>query len=119
MDLRKSTWSPFQSLEVRDICAHLTPEEHARVLNDAGERGKQLGQWIAVPFGVAVGSFMWSWQVGSALVLLFVVYMAVSGIPRIRCMRRKTKQLLCETAWARSRGYRPEKLRFMSFPRTK
>ena len=119
MDLSKSTWSPFQSPEIRDICAHLTPEEHARVLDDARERGRQLGQWIAVPFGVAVGSFMLSWRVGSVLVLLFVVYMAVSGIPWMQRMRRKTKQLLCETGWARSRGYRPESLRFMSFPWTK
>ncbi|KPJ76590.1 MAG: hypothetical protein AMJ54_11285 [Deltaproteobacteria bacterium SG8_13] len=88
------------------------------VLDDARNSDKLLGQWIAVPFGVAVGSFMWSWQVGSALVLLFVVYMAVSGILRMQRTGRKTKQL-CETGWARSSGFRPERLRFLSFPRTK
>ena len=119
MDLSKSTWSPFQSPEVRDICAHLTPDEHERVLDDARDRGRQLAQWIAVPLGIAVSSFMLSWRIGSVLVLLFGVYMAVSGIPRIRRMRQKAKHLLCETNWARSRGYRPESLRFMSFPWTK
>ena len=36
----ESTWSPFQSAEVREICAHLTPTEHARLMEDARGREK-------------------------------------------------------------------------------
>jgi len=89
----QSTWSPFQSPEVREICAHLTPEEHARVLDDARQRGQQLGQWIGVPFGFVVASFVWSWQVGLVLLVLFMVYLRASGLPRIHAMRRRTKEL--------------------------
>src|SRR6266516_358122 len=80
MKLTESTWSPFQSAEVREICAHLTPEEHARLRGDARWRGQQIGQRLAVPSGVVAGSFGWSWQLGIVLLALFIVYFAVSGL---------------------------------------
>jgi hypothetical protein len=110
-----SLWSPFQSAEVREICAHLTPEEHTRVLEDGRQRGEQLGRWIAISFGLVAASFLWSWQVGLVVLFLFMVYLSVLGLARIRAMRRRTKELLCETAWARSRGYTPERLRLTMF----
>lgn len=111
-----SLWSPFQSPEVREICAHLAPEEHERVLGDASRWGRQLGKWIAIPIGFVGASFIWSWQVGSALLVVFTVYLAALGLPRMRAMHRRTKELLCETAWARSQGYSPERLRLTTFP---
>ena len=101
MKLTESTWSPFQSAEVREICAHLTPEEHACLLGDARWRGQQIGQRLAVPSGVVAGSLGWSWQLGIVLLALFIVYFAVSGLPRLRAMRRRSIELLCETEWAR------------------
>jgi len=111
-----STWSPFQSPEVRDICAHLSPEEHARLLADARHRGKQLGQWIAAPSSVAAVSFMWSWSLGLVALVLLMGYISTFGLVRIRVMRNKTKNLLCDTAWARKHGYTPTSLRLMSPP---
>ena len=116
MKLTESTWSPFQSAEVREICAHLTPEEHARLRGDARWRGQQIGQRLAVPSGVVAGSFGWSWQLGIVLLALFIVYFAVSGLPRLRAMRRRSIELLCETEWARRHGYSPDRLRLMTFP---
>jgi tetrahydromethanopterin S-methyltransferase subunit G len=116
MKTSQSTWSPFQSPEVREICAHLTPVEHAQVIADACQRGTDIGRWIAIPFGVTVGLLFWSWQVGLVLLALFIIYFALSGFPRIRAMRRRSMALLCETEWARSRGYTPERLRLMTFP---
>lgn len=89
------------------------------MLADARQRGQQLGQWFAVPFSVAVGSFLWSSQLGFVFLTLFFVYLGLIGLPRIRKMQRRTKQLLCDTAWARSQGYRPERLQFMTFPWSK
>jgi len=116
MKIAQSTWSPFQSPEVREICAHLTPAEHAQLIADARQRGTDIGRWIAIPFGLTVGLLYWSWQVGLVLLALFIIYFAVSGYPRIRGMRRRSMALLCETEWARSRGYAPERLRLMTFP---
>jgi len=115
-ELSESTWSPFQSLEVREICAHLTPGERARLLDDARQRGRQIGQWIAVPFGIAFGSLVWSRRVGLLLLALFALYFACSGLPRLRAMRRRTSELLCQTEWALSRGYTPERLRLTTIP---
>ncbi|MFO0783057.1 MAG: hypothetical protein U0636_05190 [Phycisphaerales bacterium] len=116
MKIMQSTWSPFQSPEVREICAHLTPAEHAQLMTDARQRGADVGQWFAMPFGVSVSSWLWSWQVGVVLSALFVIYLAIIGFPRIRAMRRRSLELLCQTDWARSRGYTPEHLRLMAFP---
>ena len=116
MKLTESTWSPFQSAEVREICAHLTPEEHARLLADARWRGQQIGQRLAVPSGVVAGSFGWSWQLGIVLLALFIVYCAVSGLPRLRAMRRRSIELLCEIEWARMQGYSPDRVCLMTFP---
>lgn len=85
------------------------------MIEDARQRGQQLGQWFAVPFTVAVGSFMWSSHIGFLLLILFFIYLGFS-LPRMRKMQWRTKQLLCETAWARTQGYRPERLRLMTLP---
>ena len=116
MKVTQSTWSPFQSPEVREICAHLTPAEHAQFIADARLRGTEIARWIAIPFGVAGGALYWSWQIGLVLLALFGVYFVVSGFPRLRAMHRRSMALLCETAWARGRGYTPERLRPMVFP---
>ncbi len=113
MQSTQSTWSPFQSPEVREICAHLTPAEHSRLIADARQRGTDIGRWIVLPFGITGGLLFWARQVG---LVLFIIYFAVSGYPRIRAMRRRNMELLCETEWAQSRGYRPERLRLMAFP---
>ena len=119
MKAAQSTWSPFQSTEVREICAHLTPAEHAQLIADARQRGSDIGRWIAGPLGVTVGLLFWSWQVGLALLALYVVYFAFSGYARLRAMRCRSMELLCETEWARSRGYTPDRLRLMTFPWTR
>lgn len=84
MGLTDSTWSPFQSPEVQDIRAHLTPSERARVIEDARGRGAEFGRWLAVPLGVMGGSFIVSWRLGAMLATVFVVYFAFVGFPRLR-----------------------------------
>lgn len=116
MKLRESTWSPFQSPEVREICAHLTPTERARLLDDARQRGSQNAWWIALPASIATVACRYSWRLALLLLPLFAVYFMVWGLPRLRAMRRRTTELLCQTEWARSRGHTPDRLRLMTFP---
>src|SRR5712691_10423337 len=116
MGLSESTWSPFQSPEVREICAHLTPTERARLLDDARQRGRQIGRWIAVPIGIVAAFSVESWRLGLLLLPLLAIYLAVWGLPRLRAMQRRTKELLCETEWARSRGHTAGHLRLTAFP---
>jgi hypothetical protein len=116
MKLLESTWSPFQSPEVREICAHLTPSEHARLLEDAQQRGAWIGIWLAGPLGLCGGLLVWYWQIGAVLLALYVPYFMFFGLSRLRAMRRRSMELLCDTDWARSRGYSPANLRLMTFP---
>jgi len=105
-DISESTWSPFQSAEVREICAHLTPTEHALLMKDARERGRQIAYWFAFPLAF-VAVFL-------ALAALFVVYFVLWGLPRFRAMRRHSVELLCETEWARTRNYTPTNIKLMT-----
>ena len=111
----QSVSSPFQSPEAQEIFGHLTPEEHARVLDDGRQYGQQMARWFAIPLGLVVASFLWSWQVGLVLLVLFLVYLRAFALPRMGSVRRRTKELLCATEWARSRGYTPERLRLTTF----
>jgi hypothetical protein len=118
-DISESTWSPFQSAEVREICANLSTTEQARLMEDARERGRLIGQWFAVPLAIVGVLLFWSWRLGLLLVALFAVYFVFWVLPRFRAMRRRTIELLCETEWARDQNYTPARLRLMSFPWSK
>jgi hypothetical protein len=117
--ISESTWSPFQSAEVREICAHLTSTEHARLVEDARKRGEKIGRWFAVPLGLVCSLLFWSWRLGLALGAMFVVYFVVWVLPGFRAMRRRTTELLCETEWARTHNYTPTTIRLMTFPWSK
>jgi hypothetical protein len=77
--LSQSTWSPFQSPEVREICANLTPAEHTRLIDDARQRGTDLGRWFAAPFSLAFGLILFSWQWGLVSLVFFVTYFVVGA----------------------------------------
>jgi hypothetical protein len=111
-----STWSPFQSPEVQEICSHLTPAEHQKLIDDARTRGTELGKWLALPLMLAIISFTFSWRLGTVLVVLYALYVLFVVLPRLRAMRRRSKELLCDTEWARSHGYAPDTLRLVVFP---
>jgi len=110
----KSTWTPFQSPEIKEICEHLTPEE------------KKFFMRRSVRTGVL--GFLYSFVI---LFTLFYTWMTfpdyrlwVYCIGAISCLGwlwsrwdefHEQKMLLCATEWAKSRGYRPDTLRTRSF----
>jgi hypothetical protein len=112
----ESTWSPFQSAEVRDICEHLTPEERGQLINDAAWSGRQIAWRLAIPFGIVGASFYFSIRAGFALLGLFVIDALVFQRRWIREHRQRGRRMLCETEYGKVKGYRPETLRLFSFP---
>ncbi len=48
------TWSPFQSVETREICAHLTPAELSAVLLRSRRYGRCCAFTFALPLAFAV-----------------------------------------------------------------
>jgi hypothetical protein len=117
--ISESTWSPFQSAEVREICAHLSPTEHARLLEDARERGQKIFRWFAAPLAFVIAILFWSWRLGLAVVTLFIMYFVIWVLPGFWAMRRRTIELLCATEWARTQNYTPTRVRLMKFPWSK
>jgi hypothetical protein len=49
MRLTESTWSPFQSAEVRDICEHLTFEEKVQLASHGSRSGRNIGILFSLP----------------------------------------------------------------------
>jgi hypothetical protein len=106
--MNRETWSPFQSEDVRKICAHLTVYE----LTELRRRARAYGTWGgitgAIPIGLAVAfPNPWTYALVASLLL-------VHGA-RLPSVWRAQKQFLCSTAWARQAGYTPDRLRLFSF----
>lgn len=112
----ESTWSPFQSSEVRDICEHLTPGERSQLISDAGWSGRQIAWRFAIPVGILAVLFLYSLQAGFTLLAFFVIYALFFLRPWLRANRQRVRQMLCETEYARMKGYRPHDLKEFSFP---
>jgi hypothetical protein len=114
-------WSPFQSSEVREICANLTPDERTRLVQNAYQRGMHVACWICIPFGLATALLLALWHPGwqlqtLAILGLYIVFYVFFELLRGPALRRRTRELLCETQWARAQGYTPDGLRLMSLP---
>src|SRR5262249_4813049 len=102
------TWSPFQSHEVRDICAHMTEAEKA----EASRRGGLYGFWVAATFALPL-----SFAIAERS-LLFIVIAAVLITIHIACIplwQRMQRQFLSSTAWAREHDISADRLKMFSF----
>ena len=102
------TWAPFQSPEVREICAHMTEAEGRA----ASRRAALYGLWCGVTFAgpVAVAFVIQT----SAFIAIVAVLISV----HLGCRRvwlRLQRSFFCSTAWAREQGFTPRRLRLFSF----
>ena len=98
-------WSPFQSRQVREICAHMTEAEK----REATIRGALFSVWIVTTcfgpfFAVEFMPRPMGWFIGP---IIFLV-----GIACFPVWRRMTREFLCTTAWARQQALKPDDLRY-------
>ncbi len=117
-----STWSPFQSPEVKAICENLAEQEHARLIINARLSGYEIGNWVVGPMIGLIASAFLSFAAPFPYLLLFAacawcVY--AHSIPRMRKMRHRVREILCETDFAKQQGYTPSALSLESFPWSK
>jgi hypothetical protein len=104
------TWSPLQSQQVGEICAHLTKAER----NFFSLLGLLASVWVVgtifgIPAFLRSNSGSGKWIVASVWVVLFAV--------SIQMLHRMVRYFLCSTIWARERGFKSENLRLFSFNR--
>jgi hypothetical protein len=115
----ESTWGPFQSPQVRDICAHLTADEKCQLAAKGEYLGHQVAWRFVAPFLLVAQSFVYSVLVGFVLLGLFAIYFITLGLPFIREQRKRLRELLCSIQYSQTRGYRPDALKMFAFPWTK
>jgi len=94
----------------------LNADEREQLEENGRRHGRALAGVIVLPIGLVSISFLWSARVGFVSVMLFALYLGVVALPRMRAMRRRSHELICESEWARQRGYTPATLRFFAFP---
>lgn len=115
----QSTWSPFQSPEVRGICAHLTTAERQHLLARAADYGRETAWRFALPFSIVAVSFFYSRPLGFVLLVPFIIYCSTVERRRIRAHQQRVRELLATTEFGREHGYTPEALRMFAFPWSK
>ncbi|MEI6166424.1 MAG: hypothetical protein WCS52_04460 [bacterium] len=105
MDWR--TWSPFQSQAVKDICSHMTEDEKNAVTSYGANFGVMVAVFFAIPLSVGLTSLRSSiiGLPGLALLVWLII-----GVFVLIHRRRKGKELLCSTQWAKSQGITPDKV---------
>ena len=97
------TWSPFQSPQVREICAHMTEAERREVTL----RGTLFGIWNAATFFVPWGIFVFA---PKPVNWIFAPIVLLVGLAFYPLWRRITREFLVSTIWARQQGIAPESL---------
>jgi hypothetical protein len=103
------TWSPFQSRQVQEICAHMTASERSRV----AVRSFGYGIWFALTVGVPLGSRWW-WS-SSVAVRVFAACLLALHLGAIPLWQRRERRILCSTRWSRAHRIVPEQLQLFDF----
>ena len=104
----RNTWAPFQSDQVKEICAHMTAEERSRTVR----RAACFGALLAVFFGgmqligIVVGKWLFDSSpigvMGMPLVALILMGVALWRFkPRID---RSQREFLASTQWSKDEG---------------
>ncbi|HEY1050913.1 MAG TPA: hypothetical protein VGE39_14180 [Prosthecobacter sp.] len=98
-----NTWAPFQSLMVREICAHMTAAEKSAAAFRGGCYGLWVAATLACPVSLAVST-------RSPLLLGFAALLVLTHLLCIPLWLKMQRQFFCSTAWAREQGITPERL---------
>jgi hypothetical protein len=121
MNLSDPPGLSFQSPEVREVYAHMTSDEKARLHSLGCQMMGQIQVRFILPiFAIFFTCYLlWGQDrvnflplVLGALVMYFLLFIS----PQLLTIRRRSIEYLSETEWARSRGYTPARLRWKTFP---
>lgn len=101
----------WQTPEICDVVDHLEPLEYAGLISHAKRCGIEFGLWFGgFPVIGTVTIWTLSLEVGVALFCLYAFLMFWFFKKRYPRLRRRNIELLCESQWARGRGYTVEGL---------
>ena len=103
-----ATWSPFQSRQVRDICAHMTASERSRT----AAHGLRYGMWV---FATAVGPLAFGWWFASTPLQITAGALLAIHLCAVPAWQRHVRRFLCDTEWAQAQGLSASNLRLFEF----
>lgn len=109
-----STWAPFQSDQVKEICSHMTAEERSRAVRRGAVFGLILGGLFGVIgfFGMPIGKWLFDSYL-TGVIIVQPVALIILGIsfwklkPKID---QSQKELLASTQWSKEQGLTSEKI---------
>jgi hypothetical protein len=104
-----TTWSPFQSASVKQICEHMTDSERFATMR----RGGLYGAWVAGTFAIPVVALGWlqiSANIGAVIGITIAITLILVHICCVPAWLRAQRRFLTSTQWARERELRPEDL---------
>ena len=101
--MNRALWSPFQSSQVREILAQVSPAEKQRFVR----HGVGYGLWVAATVGLPINialqaEHVVAWGIAGGLLLIHLVALPM--------WQARMRRMLCSTEWARSQGVTPENL---------
>jgi len=108
MKTNLKTWSPFQSPQLREICAHLTDAEQNEVSRRAGLYGLWAAFTFALPTSIAI-------FLHNRVILVLAAVLIIAHIACISVRQNMRRRYLCSAAWAREQGITPDRLSLFSF----
>jgi hypothetical protein len=107
-----NTWSPLQSDQVKEICAHMTKAERRAAVKRGALWGVLIG---VVPAGVALVLGILVFRSAVAVVIVCLLTLPAIAVllhrkwfPRAA---RSQQNFLASTQWAKSRGIKAEDIR--------
>ena len=115
---------PFCSPEVKDIYDHLTADELARIQRYSAKVGFVAGLLpflvLFLPLFFLARLLIAHYGTLESVLVLLVIATLIGVFIGWICFapfRRKASQLLCDTAYAKQKGFTPANLRLYSFKR--
>ena len=110
-----STWAPFQSDQVKEICSHMTAEERNRAVGRGAVFGLILGGLFGIIgfFGMPIGKWLFdSFLIGVIIVQpVALILMVISYFWKLKpLIDQSQKDFLASTQWSKEQGLTSDKI---------
>ncbi len=109
-----STWAPFQSDQVKDICSHMTKTERRRTVGRGAVCGVILAGFFGVIwfFGMLIGKWLFdSFLTGVILIQpVVLILMGISFWKLKPLIDQSQKEFLASTQWSQEQGLTSDKI---------
>ncbi len=109
-----STWAPFQSDQVKDICSHMTAKGRRRAVERGAVLGLILAGFLGVIgfFGMLIGKWLFdSFLTGVIIILLLALILMGISFWKLKPLTEQShKDFFASTQWSKEQGLTSDKI---------